>query len=71
MSPRRYCVYIFSSHARTLYVGVTGNLERRLYEHKAKLFDGFTARYNVVRLVYFESATESAWEASAPTIVRT
>ena len=37
-----------------LYIGVTSNLEHRLYEHKNKLIDGFTAKYNVNRLVYFE-----------------
>jgi len=37
-----------------MYVGVTNNLERRIYEHKNKLVKGFTEKYNVVRLVYFE-----------------
>ena len=37
-----------------MYVGVTNNLERRLYEHKSKLTGGFTRRYNVNKLVYFE-----------------
>src|SRR5215208_3437189 len=59
MPSRRYCVYSLASHSRTLYVGVTGNLLRRMYEHKAKLLGGFTARYNVVKLVYFESTTDA------------
>ena len=37
-----------------MYVGVTNNLERQIYEHKNKLVKGFTEKYNVVRLVYFE-----------------
>jgi putative endonuclease len=45
-----------------LYIGVTSNLERRLYEHKNKLVPGFTAKYNISRLVYFET-TEDALSA--------
>ena len=47
-----------SPHDSTLYIGVTNNLERRIYEHKNKLLDGFTKRYNVDKLVYYESYTE-------------
>ncbi len=43
-----------ASRSRTLYPGVTNNLERRAYEHKHKLVDGFTTRYNINRLVFFE-----------------
>jgi putative endonuclease len=48
----------------TLYTGVTNNLERRVYEHKHGLSDGFTKRYNVARLVYYEATddVESAIE---------
>jgi putative endonuclease len=42
----------------TLYTGVTNDLERRIYEHKNKLMDGFTKRYNVTRLVYFETTDD-------------
>ena len=38
----------------TLYIGVTGNLTRRVYEHKNKMIDGFTKKYSVDKLVYFE-----------------
>ena len=48
-------VYILSNRVRTLYIGVTRDLERRLYEHKCKLVDGFTKKYNVTWLVYYES----------------
>jgi putative endonuclease len=43
-----------ASKSRTLYTGVTSNLERRVLQHKGKLLPGFTARYNIDRLVYFE-----------------
>ena len=41
-----------------LYTGVTNNLERRIYEHQHKLVPGFTARYNVIKLVYFTETTD-------------
>jgi len=55
---KTYYTYILSSYSRTLYVGVTNDLERRVYEHKNKLIDGFTARYNIDKLVHFESCVE-------------
>jgi len=51
-----------TNKSRTLYTGVTNDLERRVYEHKQKLVPGFTARYNITRLVYFE-ATEDVQAA--------
>jgi putative endonuclease len=51
---KSYYVYILASKSRTLYTGVTNNLERRMVEHKRKLQRGFTARYNINRLVHFE-----------------
>ena len=51
----QYYVYILSNwNNKVLYIGITSNLERRLYEHKMKLADGFTKRYNVNKLVYYE-----------------
>ena len=41
-----------------MYIGVTNNLERRMYEHKHKLVDGFTKRYNVNKLVYYEVTSD-------------
>ena len=47
-------VYILGSHARVLYIGVTSDLEARMFQHKTKAFRGFTARYRVDRLLYRE-----------------
>ena len=51
---KRYYVYILANATGTLYTGVTNNLKRRVYEHKHKLVEGFTKRYNVSRLVCYE-----------------
>ena len=54
-----YCVYILSNwNNQVIYIGVTNNLERRLYEHKNKLIDGFTKKYNIDKLVYFEETAD-------------
>lgn len=54
-----YYVYILASKYKgTLYIGVTSNLLKRIYEHKHKLIAGFTADYNVDKLVYFESTID-------------
>ncbi|MFL5382582.1 MAG: GIY-YIG nuclease family protein [Longimicrobiaceae bacterium] len=52
----RYFVYILSNASRTLYIGVTNDLVRRVYEHEQKQVPGFTAQYNVTQLVYYEEA---------------
>ena len=44
--------------SRTLYIGVTHNLTRRVYEHKEKLIDGFIKKYNITYLVYYESTSD-------------
>ena len=44
--------------SKTLYTGVTNDLERRVFEHKHKLIPGFTKKYNITRLVYFEEGTD-------------
>jgi len=54
----QYYVYILASRSRNLYVGVTNDLERRVYEHKQKLVPGFTTKYNINRLVYFETTKD-------------
>jgi putative endonuclease len=55
---KQYYVYIMTNYAHTLYVGVTNNLERRVYEHKNKLVLGFTARYDLTTFVYYEFGGE-------------
>jgi len=47
-------VYIMANKSKTLYVGVTNNLQRRVYEHKNKIIRGFTLKYNITKVVYFE-----------------
>jgi putative endonuclease len=51
---KTYYVYIMANHTRMMYVGVTNSLERRVLEHKAKVADAHTKRYDMTRLVYFE-----------------
>ena len=53
---KNYCIYILTNKNNSvLYVGVTNNLTGRIWEHKSKLIEGFTKKYNVDKLVYFES----------------
>jgi len=49
-----YFTYIMASRSRTLYIGITGDLQKRVFQHKWKEQSGFTARYNCDRLVWFE-----------------
>jgi len=54
-----YYVYILTNERDKLfYIGVTNNLRRRVYEHKYQLVDGFTKRYNIHKLVYYEMCHE-------------
>jgi putative endonuclease len=53
-----YYVYIMTNATRTIYIGVTNNLYRRVYEHKEKRVPGFTKRYNIDYLVYVESTSD-------------
>jgi putative endonuclease len=56
---KRYYVYLLTNwNNKVMYVGVTNNLERRLYEHKNKLVKGFTEKYNVHKLVYYEDTPD-------------
>ena len=56
---KSYYVYLITNwNNKVLYIGVTNNLERRLYEHKNRLCDGFTKKYNINKLVYFEETTD-------------
>lgn len=56
MLHKHYYIYIVTNKTNsTLYTGVTNNLVKRVYEHKQKLVPGFTARYNLAKLVYYET----------------
>ena len=52
---RQYYVYMMASHKGTLYTGVTNDLTRRLYEHRNKLTGGSSAKYDVSKLVFYET----------------
>jgi putative endonuclease len=57
---RVYCVYILTNqHNRVLYTGVTGDLKARVHQHREKVLMGFTARYNVFKLVYYEAGYDA------------
>ena len=58
MPSKRYYVYIMTSPSGTLYTGMTNDLKRRVYQHKHKLIPGFTAKYNVTRLVHYEETSD-------------
>ena len=60
----RYYVYIMTNRSRTLYTGITNNMERRVFEHKNHLIEGFTKKYRITKLVYYE-ATNDVREAIA------
>ena len=54
-----YCVYILTNKRNmVLYTGVTGDLKARVYQHREKLLPGFTNRYNVCKLVYYEAGSD-------------
>jgi putative endonuclease len=56
---KQYSVYILTNKSNKVrYIGVTNDLERRMYEHKNKMVDGFTQKYNLNKLVYFEGTTD-------------
>jgi putative endonuclease len=55
MATGYFFVYIMGNARPTLYTGMTNNLQRRVWEHKAELFEGFTKRYHLHRLLHFEA----------------
>ena len=56
---QKYFVYILSNYTNsTLYVGMTNDIKRRLYEHKNKLIEGFSSKYNTNKLVYYEETSD-------------
>jgi putative endonuclease len=58
MASKQYYVYILTSNSGTLYTGVTNDLARRVFEHKNQLVEGFTKKYNIKYLVYYEAADD-------------
>jgi len=54
---KNFYVYIATNRSKTLYIGVTNNIERRMQEHKQKLIPGFTKKYNISKLVYLEESS--------------
>jgi putative endonuclease len=57
---KTYYVYIMTNRTRTVYTGVTNNLEKRVFQHKRKLLPGFTRDCHIDRLVYFETFSDIA-----------
>ncbi len=55
---KQYYVYILTNNSGTLYIGVTNDLKRRVWEHKHKIEEGFTKMYNIGKLVYFEQTSD-------------
>jgi len=56
---KRYFVYVLTNNSNeVIYIGVTGNLKRRIYEHQNKLVKGFTEKYNLNKLIYFEETID-------------
>ena len=55
---KHYYVYIMANRSKILYTGVTNDLQRRVYEHKQHLIEGFTSKYHITCLVYFEETSD-------------
>ncbi len=59
MNHHNYYIYIISNwNNKVIYIGVTNNLERRIFEHKSKLIPGFSSKYNLNKLVYYEQYSD-------------
>ena len=55
---KQYYVYIMTNRSRTLYTGMTNDLRRRVWQHKQKQVEGFTKRYNITQLVFYEETPD-------------
>ena len=58
MVSKQYYVYILTGNSGTLYTGITNDLARRVFEHKNQLVEGFTKKYNIKYLVYYEAVDD-------------
>lgn len=56
---RQFYVYILTNKTGTLYVGITNNIKKRIHQHKRKAADGFTSKYNIDRLLYYENFSDA------------
>jgi putative endonuclease len=63
LDQKQFYVYMLANKMRRLYVGMTSDLERRVWEHRTKAIEGFTSRYNIDRLVWYET-TNRAMDAA-------
>ena len=55
---RQYFIYIMTNRSGTPYIGLTNDIKKRIYQHKNKLINGFTKKYNIDRLIYFETFSD-------------
>ena len=58
MNEKTYCVYILASISKRLYIGVTGDLYERIWQHKEAFVNCFTKKYKINKLVYYETTTD-------------
>ena len=67
---KKYYVYIMTNRTRTLYVGMTNDLERRVLEHRQKLIPGFTSKYNITMLVWYQDFDDVEQAISAEKTIK-
>jgi len=70
VKPNPYYVYILSGPSSILYTGVTNDLERRVLEHKGKLIQGFSSKFNMNRLLYYEAFNHPADAIAAEKMIK-
>lgn len=67
---KAYFVYIMTNNSGTLYVGMTNDLRRRIAEYKAMLVEGFTKRYKITKLIYFEEFSDVRYAIERETRIK-
>jgi len=68
---KKYYVYIMTNHSGTLYIGMTNDLRRRIAQHKEMKVEGFTKRYKITRLIYFEEYDDVRYAIERETRLKT